>query len=119
STNFSQQYPASFTSSGDSTRNPDLSAPGVHVASLRDPGSFIDTQYGGNATVASRYFRGSGTSQAAAIVSGAAALVISQRPSITPDQLKSLLVRNTRGFHGNSNLKGSGELSLASALNTS
>src|SRR5205823_14778009 len=50
---------------------------------------------------------------------GAAALVISQRPGITPDQLKALLVKNTRGFHGNTNLKGSGELSLASVLNTS
>jgi serine protease AprX len=118
-TNVGAHSPASFTSQGDGTRNPDLSAPGVHVASLRDPGSYIDAQYGGTATVDSRFFRGSGTSQAAAVISGAAALVISQRPSITPDQLKALLVGTTRGFHGNSNLKGSGELYLSNTLNAS
>ncbi|TMB92848.1 MAG: peptidase S8 and S53 subtilisin kexin sedolisin [Chloroflexi bacterium] len=117
STAFSHHYPASFTSSGDGVRNPDLAAPGVHVASLRDPGSFIDTQFGGSATVASRYFRGSGTSQAAALVSGAAALVISQRPSITPDQLKALLTNTTHAIHGASNRIGGGELALAATLN--
>jgi serine protease AprX len=116
--NVGAHTPATFTSQGDGTRNPDLSAPGVHVASLRVPGSYIDSQYGGSATVGTRFFRGSGTSQAAAVMSGAAALVISQRPSITPDQLKSLLVKNTKGFHGNTNLKGSGELALGSVLNT-
>ena len=40
---------------------------------------------------ATRLFRGSGTSQAAAVVSGAAALLISQRPDLTPDQVKALL----------------------------
>jgi serine protease AprX len=108
--------PASFTSEGDGTRNPDLSAPGVHIASLRVPGSFIDQQFGGVAALGSRFFRGSGTSQAAAVVSGAAALLLSQRPSLTPDQVKALLDGNTASFHGNSNLEGSGELNLASVL---
>ena len=40
-----------------------------------------------------RFFKGSGTSQAAAYVSGAAALILQQRPYITPDQLKALLIR--------------------------
>src|SRR5439155_747317 len=79
----------------------------------------LDPQYGGGATVGTRFFRGSGTSQAAAVMSGAAALVISQRPGITPDQLKALLVRNSKTMKGNTSLKGSGELSLASVLNTS
>ena len=52
-------------------RNPDLVAPGVHVPSLRVPGSFIDQQYGDSAGVTDRLLRGSGTSQAAAVVSGA------------------------------------------------
>src|SRR5207302_8560842 len=115
--NVGAHSPASFTSQGDGTRNPDLSAPGVHVASLRVPGSYVDTQYGGSATVATRFFRGSGTSQAAAVVSGAVALVLSQRPSLTPDQVKALIAGHTRGFTGASSLKGSGEHYLANVLN--
>ena len=80
--------PASFTSEGDGTRNPDLSAPGTHIVSLRDPGSFVDDTFGATATVSNRFFLGSGTSQAAAVVSGAAALLLSQRPWLTPDQVK-------------------------------
>ena len=66
------------------TRNPDLVAPGVHIASLRDPGSNIDLQYGATATVGGRFFLGSGTSQAAAVVSGAAALLLGQHPDWHP-----------------------------------
>jgi serine protease AprX len=44
--------------------------------------------------VADRYARGSGTSQAAAVTSGAVALLLQKRPALTPDQVKALL-RNT------------------------
>jgi serine protease AprX len=83
---------AAFSSRGNGTRNPDLVAPGVHVQSLRVPGSYVDAQYGATGTITSRYFRGSGTSQAAAVVSGAAALLIQEHPGYTPDQIKQLLV---------------------------
>ena len=39
-----------------------------------------------------RLFRGSGTSQAAAVVSGAAALLLQAYPNLTPDQVKAALV---------------------------
>ncbi len=85
---------ASFSSTGDASRHPDLVAPGKSIVSLRDPGSYLDVAYpGGRVGKTPRFFKGSGTSQAAAVVSGAAALVIQQRPSITPDQLKGLLKR--------------------------
>ncbi|MFZ0180627.1 MAG: S8 family serine peptidase [Candidatus Dormiibacterota bacterium] len=109
--------PAGFTSQGDGTRNPDLSAPGVHVVSLRDPGSFIDDQFGTTASVSNRFFLGSGSSQAAAVVSGAAALLLSQRPGLTPDQVKALLATHTHYMSGSTSLKGSGELNLAAVLN--
>ncbi|MDK3258924.1 S8 family serine peptidase [Blastococcus capsensis] len=80
-----------WSSTGDGGRNPDLVAPGASVASLRSPGSYLDDSYP-NARTGERFFRGSGTSQAAAVVSGAAALLIQQRPGITPDQVKALLV---------------------------
>jgi serine protease AprX len=84
-----------WSSRGDGTRNPDIVAPGTSVVSLRDPGSAIDLAYP-SARVADRFFKGTGTSQAAAVVSGAAALVVQQRPSITPDQLKLLLEKGAR-----------------------
>lgn len=71
---------ASFSNSGSATRAPDLVARGVHIEGLRDPGSYIDTQFGSTATVDDRFFLGSGTSQATAVVSGAAALLLSQYP---------------------------------------
>ena len=48
------------------------------------------------AQVGTRFFRGQGTSQAAAITSGAVALLLSQRPNLTPDQVKYLLTHNTQ-----------------------
>ncbi len=80
-----------WSSRGDGTRNPDVVAPGKSLQSLRVPGSFIDAQYP-LGRINSRFFRGSGTSQATAIVSGAAALLLSQRPTLTPDQVKRLLM---------------------------
>jgi serine protease AprX len=79
-----------FSALGDGTRNPDLVAPGKSIEGLRVAGSFIDQAYPAG-RINERFFRGSGTSQAAAVVSGAAALVIQQRPDISPDQLKALL----------------------------
>jgi serine protease AprX len=80
-----------FSSTGDTRRNPDLVAPGKSIVSLRVPGSRLDQMYPGG-RVAGRFFKGSGTSQAAAVISGAAAVVLQQRPQMTPDQLKRLLV---------------------------
>jgi subtilisin family serine protease len=80
-----------WSSKGDGARNPDLVAPGKSIVSLRAPGSNIDLTHP-EGRVGDRFFRGSGTSQAAAVVSGAAALIVQQRPSITPDQVKALMM---------------------------
>jgi serine protease AprX len=90
----------SFSSVGDGTRNPDLIAPGVHVQSLRAPGSYIDTTFSATGAINARFFRGSGTSQAAAMVSGAAALVVQQQPDLTPDQVKYVLTGNASPLPG-------------------
>ena len=81
-----------FSSVGDGNRNPDLIAPGVHVQSLRVPGSYIDSQYAGSGAIDARFFRGSGTSQAAAFASGIAALLVQYRPNLTPDEIKATLI---------------------------
>ena len=65
-------------------------APGRSIASLRDPGSYIDAGYP-DARVGDRLFKGSGTSQAAAFVSGAVAQLLEKRPQLRPDQVKALL----------------------------
>jgi serine protease AprX len=57
---------------------------------LRNPGSNVDLEHP-LSVVADRFARGSGTSQAAAVTSGAVALLLQQRPTLTPDQVKALL----------------------------
>jgi serine protease AprX len=106
---------SAFSNDGDGTRNPDLVAPGDKVVSLRSPGSHLDTTYPA-ARIGERLFRGSGTSQAAAVVSGAAALLIQQRPGITPDQVKALLTGTAEPIPGaTAAQQGSGLIDLATA----
>jgi subtilisin family serine protease len=58
----------------------------------------------------------SGTSQAAAVVSGAAALLLQQRPTLTPDQLKELLVSTARPLkHATQTEEGAGLLAVEPA----
>lgn len=87
---------ASFSSVGRSSRRPDVLAPGRSVVSYRVPGSYLDTAYP-TAVVRDekgkpRFFRGSGTSQATAVVAGAVALMLDERPTMTPDQVKYALM---------------------------
>jgi serine protease AprX len=112
---------ASFSSRGVASRRPDLVAPGRSVTSLRTPGSFIDTRYPGGRVGPdpARFFRGSGTSQAAAVISGAAALVIEQREKIKPDQLKRLLMDTAYELPDADPLsQGEGLVDLGAALET-
>lgn len=83
-----------WSARGNGRRDPDLVAPGRSIASLRVPGSFVDERFP-EAREDGRFLRGSGTSQAAAVLSGAAALIIQQRPAIKPDQLKALMTSAT------------------------
>ena len=86
---------ADFTSGGNDTRRPDVLAPGKSVVSLRVPGSYVDEQHPEGLVAgddSGRFFRGSGTSQATAVVSGEVALLLSARPSLTPDQVKAILM---------------------------
>jgi hypothetical protein len=107
---------AEFSSCGTSSRGPDLVAPGKSVVSLRAPGSNIDVTHP-EGRVNTRLFRGSGTSQAAAVVSGAAALLIDQRPSIAPDQVKALLENSAAHLWGEEpRCQGAGMLDLKSAI---
>jgi serine protease AprX len=108
---------ATFSSAlSTAPRHADLVAPGSHVQSLRDPGSSIDQAYFSTGDIDTRFFRGSGTSQAAAMVSGAAALLEQQHPGISPDQVKALLKVTATPINAASYAQGSGELNLKAAL---
>jgi len=85
-------FVAPFSTVGDGIRNPDLVAPGIHLQGLRVPGSYIDLNYP-SAVFGDRFFRGSGTSEATALTSGAAALILQKRPWLTPGQVKSILTQ--------------------------
>jgi serine protease AprX len=109
---------ASFSKRGNTgkgKRGPDIVAPGVSLVSLRAPGSYIDqTQRQGR--VGDRFFKGSGTSQSAAVVSGAAALMLSQRPQLSPDQVRDALRKSARSLDGASHdAQGDGAIDLSAA----
>ena len=105
-----------WSSTGDGTRNPDIVAPGAGVASLRVPGSYLETLYP-SAVVGGSYFRGSGTSQAAAVVSGGVALLLEARPDLTPDQVKALLTTTAEPLKGKKeSVQGHGLVQLDAAL---
>ncbi len=71
---------------------------------------------GARGAVGDRFFKGSGTSQSAAVVSGAAALLLSQRPYLNPDQVKDLLRRSAKPIAGyDVDAQGAGALDLYSA----
>ena len=90
---------ASFSNCGTSERFVDLVAPGRSILSLRSPGSYADQNYP-EAAVDGTYFLGSGTSQAAAVVTGGVALLLDQRPDLTPDQVKAMLTDNADNVQG-------------------
>jgi serine protease AprX len=107
----------SASSSGcGSCKNPDFLAPGAHIQGLRVPGSWLDANHP-EGVVDARYFRGSGTSQAAAILSGAAALVLQRYPSLTPDALKRYFADNAQKVASyDSQAQGAGEIRLGQML---
>lgn len=83
---------APFSGSGTRARvtKPEVVAPGVDVVSLRVPGSYLDDAYPA-ARVDDDWFRGSGTSMATALTSGAAAVVLWGHPEATPDDVKGAI----------------------------
>lgn len=109
-----------WTNSGNDTRRPDLLAPGKSAVSLRTPGSVADVQHPEGLVVGDstgRLFRGTGTSQSAAVVSGAVALLLQRSPSLTPDQVKGLLKANADKLSADSSrTQGAGQLDIKGAV---
>jgi hypothetical protein len=102
---------ASFSSSGlafDGRVKPDLVASGVGLATS-DPGA--------NADGSPRFVTVNGSSGAAAMVAGAAALLAQARPSLGADALKGLLVGTARPVIGDPvTSQGSGSVDVGAAV---
>jgi serine protease AprX len=112
---------ADFSTRGNATRHADLLAPGRSVVSLRDPNSYIDVNYPSGLIASAtdptqRFFRGSGTSQATAVVSGGAALLLQEHPNLSPDQVKKLLTSTATPLKQADSIgQGAGEVNLSKA----
>jgi len=116
---------ATFSAAGPTFEGfvkPEIVAPGGHLSGLMAFDTQIVQEHpefhdGG------RYFEMSGTSQAAGVVSGVAALILSQDPSLTPDEVKCRLMDSAHtAFNDKGELaysvfqQGSGVVNAKSAL---
>lgn len=130
---------ATYSSRGPSRLDfilkPDLVAPGNRVISANAAGSYLSGAYGATNLVpwqaycysqtpgdGSRYFSLSGTSMAAPVVSGAAALLLQADPGLSPDSVKARLMfsANKWAFPDGSMdpcTFGAGYLNIPAALN--
>jgi serine protease AprX len=85
---------SSYARTVDGFVKPDIVAPGTTIVAARDVGSTIDTLHP-DAVLDGSYFKGTGTSQAGAVVSGVAALLYQVNPLLKPNQVKSILMGST------------------------
>jgi serine protease AprX len=128
---------ATYSSRGptylDHVVKPDVLAPGNRTISLRAVGSPLDVRYPGlrvkwgeynsdpnKALLDSTYFRLSGTSMSAAVVSGMAALLLQNEPTLSPDTLKMRLMKSAEKRPDYDIFtEGAGFVDLLAALQTS
>jgi serine protease AprX len=104
-----------FSNRGTNLRYADVVAPGSHVLGLRVPNGAVDQAYPAS-RVGVRFARGSGTSQATAVVSGTAALLLSKYPTLTPNQVKgALMATATMPPTGTPKKMGTGVIDVARA----
>ena len=109
---------APFSSSGSAQRGADVVAPGVGIVSARIVGGLLDETFPA-ARIGDDGFRGSGTSQAAAVVSGAAALLLGRRGGLEPDDVKALLRSSAHPLAGTDDeTQGAGVIDVAAAAAT-
>ena len=118
---------ATFSSAGPTVEafvKPEIVAPGGHLSGLMSYDSQIVQDHpefhdGG------RYFEMSGTSQAAGVVSGVVALMLTQDPTLTPDEVKCRLMDSAHTARTNDGAlaysvfqQGAGMVNVAGALNS-
>jgi serine protease AprX len=105
------------TLNGD--HKPDILAPGRRILSLYALNSYLDGALPGRQMLSSLgrpYFRLTGTSMAAPVVSGVVALLLQKNPDLTPDQVKYILTKTAPNFRGSRDTVGTGVVDAYAAL---
>ena len=105
------------TAAGDS--KPDILAPGRKIISLYSLDSYLDGALPGRRMLSSlgrTYFRLTGTSMAAPVVSGVVALLLQANPDLTPDQVKFVLANTARSVSGSTDTVGAGVVDAYAAV---
>jgi serine protease AprX len=108
----------------DLVAKPDLLAPGNKIVSTRSPGSTLDLMFPERRVAGDpaqpndlQYFQLSGTSMAAPMVAGAAALMLEQEPGLNPGTVKArLMLSSTKATVGSPFATGAGALDILGAL---
>jgi serine protease AprX len=108
----------------DGVQKPEVLAPGSRLVAALAPRSDFE-KLCRKCVVGNKYFRVSGTSMSAAVVSGVAALILQQRPHLTPDEVKGAMLSTLRNVPGagaavdaNAALDGTGTANAGLARNT-
>jgi serine protease AprX len=103
----------------DGNSKPDILAPGRKIISLYSVSSYLDGALPGRrmqSRLGRTYFRLTGTSMAAPVVSGVAALLLQKNPDLTPDQVKFILANTARSVSGSSDTVGAGVVDAYAAV---
>jgi subtilisin family serine protease len=90
---------ASFSSTGPTYEGfvkPEIVAPGGHIVGVMEEDMVIPKAHPSFVTTGHDEYTMSGTSQAAAVVSGTVALMLQANPSLTPNQVKCKLMSSAR-----------------------
>ena len=111
---------ASYSSRGptryDYYVKPDVVAPGHHIASLLASGSTLATKYP-DLQIGSSYFRLNGTSMAAPVVAGQAALLFQANPALTSHTVKAIIQFTAQRLRSLDVMtQGAGEVNVAGAV---
>ncbi len=96
----SDDFVTSFSSAGPTFEafvKPELVAPGDRIAAPTFPGGTLAKSHRDD-KLSNHYYAISGTSQAAAITSGVAALLLEAKPHLTPDDVKCQLMDASRAL---------------------
>jgi serine protease AprX len=106
---------SAYGTTTDGFAKPDLVAPGKNIVSLlAGNNAWLPQEHPTHLVPEQGYFRMSGTSMSAPMAAGAAALLLTVDPKLTPDQLKARLIANARPMsHAGA---GAGALDVYAAL---